>query len=150
MQQTPEAASHSSLKFINLNIFSDKIKKKTRLVSARMIWQSPKSGRVVPFPSFPVGLGGEVERHQTVESAPDGESHGGPVEQPVGVAALQVDGNAVRLLQETQTTETRSFTSHTLKTCLSSQEDANLNGNIYSNEVPETEAKLKAGGQNLN
>lgn len=45
-------------------------------------------------------------------------------------------------------TETRSSTSQTLKTRLSSQEDANWN--IYSNEVLETEGKLSAGAQNLN
>lgn len=50
------------------------------------------------FGSFPVGLGGKVERHQTVESAPYCEGHGGAVEQPVRVAALQVNGNAVRRL----------------------------------------------------
>lgn len=78
-----------------------------------MSWQSPTGGArlgglqqpgpesVAGFPaSFPVGLGGKVERHQAVERAPYGQSHGGAVEQPVGVAALQVNGNAVRRLPE--------------------------------------------------
>lgn len=50
--------------------------------------------------SFSVGLSCKVESHQTVESAPYGQGHGGAVQQPVGVAALQVDGNAVRCLRE--------------------------------------------------
>lgn len=50
-----------------------------------------------PFvsPSFSVGLGCKVKRHQAVESAPYCEGHGGAVQQPVGVAALQVHGNTV-------------------------------------------------------
>lgn len=48
---------------------------------------------------FVAGLGRDVERHQAVESAPYGQGHGGAVQQPVGKAALQVDGDAVRLLR---------------------------------------------------
>lgn len=78
-----------------------------------MFWQSPTAaggwkcwlGRLQQpnpgcwaSPSFPVGLGGKVERHHAVENAPYCQGHGGAVEQPVGVAALEVNGNAVRRL----------------------------------------------------
>lgn len=57
--------------------------------SGRRLGTLTRQVTVASFPaSFPVGLGGKVERHQAVESAPCCESHGGAVEQPVGVAAL--------------------------------------------------------------
>lgn len=61
------------------------------------------AGRFVS-PSFSVGLGCKVKRHQAVESAPYCEGHGGAVQQPVGVAALQMNGNAVCRLREETTT----------------------------------------------
>ena len=48
------------------------------------------------------GIGGDVERHEAVQCAPHRKRHGGAVQQPVGDAALQVDGGAVRDLGQAE------------------------------------------------
>lgn len=78
---------------------------------AGLFWQfhhpTGRSGEIAELfvsPSFSVGLGCKVKCHQAVESAPYCEGHGGAVQQPVGVAALQMNRNAVCRLREETTT----------------------------------------------
>lgn len=73
--------------------------------SRRSTGRSSGTTELFVSPSFPVGLCCKVKRHQAVESAPYCEGHGGAVQQPVGVAALQMNGNAVCRLREETTTD---------------------------------------------
>ena len=47
-------------------------------------------------------IGCDVEGHEAVQCAPHCERHGGAVQKPVGYAALQVDGGAIRDLWQAE------------------------------------------------